>query len=45
MFQKLQDRKKRKKRAFVKEDIQSFINEKKNKISTRNILGVIKNDD
>jgi len=33
------------KRAFVKEDILSFINEKKNKISTRNILGVIKNDD
>ena len=33
------------KRAFVKEDILSFVNEKKNKISTRNILGVIKNDD
>ena len=33
------------KKAFVKEDILSFINEKKNKISTRNILGVIKNDD
>ena len=33
------------KRAFVKEDILSFINDKKNKISTRNILGVIKNDD
>ena len=33
------------KKAFVKEDILSFINDKKNKISTRNILGVIKNDD
>ena len=33
------------KRAFVKEDILDFINDKKNKISTRNILGVIKNDD
>ena len=33
------------KRAFVKDDILSFVNEKKNKISTRNILGVIKNDD
>ena len=33
------------KKAFVKEDILSFINEKKNKISTRNILGIIKNDD
>ena len=33
------------KRAFVKEDILTFINDKKNKISIRNILGVIKNDD
>ena len=33
------------KRAFVKEDILTFVNDKKNKISTRNILGVIKNDD
>ena len=33
------------KRAFVKEDILSFIREIKSKISTRNILGVIKNDD
>ena len=33
------------KRAFVKEDILSFVNEKKRKLFTRNILGVIKNDD
>ena len=33
------------KRVFNKEDILTFINDKKNKISTRNILGVIKNDD
>ena len=32
------------KRAFVKEDILTFVNDKKNKISTRNILGVIKNN-
>ncbi len=33
------------KKVFNKEDILTFINDKKNKISTRNILGVIKNDD